>query len=210
MWNPLRRLVTRVGRFDPLLLMHHPECTRYSRHTFGLYGQQVCMGCFVVYPIGFVSLLSLVVGRLLAPGFPLYDAGTVALYLTGFALVGPKVAGKLLPGPRAHRTRMVTKALLAVGLAFVALPFFFRPGARLTTLALFFGFLVPYVGHKALTITDECEGCPYQDEFPNCPGMDFDGEIIDPDRQYELETETEGDERGTGTVPDAEPPEQDD
>ena len=188
MWNPLRRLLARVGRFDPLLLRHHPECTRYSGHTFGLYGQQVCMGCFIVYPVGFVSLLSLVVGRLLAPGFPLYDVSTVVLYTTGFALIGPKVAGTLAPGQRAHRTRILTKLLLAVGLAFVAFPFFLRSGARLVTLGLFLGFLVPYVGHKALTLTDECEGCPYEGEFPNCPGMEFDGTVVDPEQQYRMES----------------------
>jgi hypothetical protein len=204
MWNPLRRLITRVGRSEPLFLRHHPECTRYSHHTFGLYGQQVCMGCFIVYPVGFVSLLSLVVGGLLAPEFALYTLDALALYATGFALATPKVAAKLLPGQRAHRTRVVTKTLLAVGLAFVALPFFFHPGARLLTMGLFFGFLLPYVGHKMVTVVDECEGCPYEEEFPNCPGMEFDGTIVDPEKQYELESQrAETDtERDTGESPE--------
>jgi len=187
MWNPLRRLIIRVGQSDPLVLRHHPECTWYSHHTFGLYGQQVCMGCFVVYPVGFVSLSSLLLTRLLAPGFPLFDASTVAFYAAGFGLAGPKVAAKLLPGHRSHPIRVVTKGLLAVGLAFVAFPFFFRPDARLTSLALFLGFLVPFLVYKGLTAVDECEGCPYEDEFPNCPGMEFDGTIVDPEQQYAIE-----------------------
>jgi hypothetical protein len=191
MWNPLRRLITRVGQSDPLVLRHHPECTRYSHHTFGLYGQQVCMGCFIVYPVGFVSLSSLLLARLLAPEFPLFDADTLALYAAGLGLAGPKVVAKLLPGHRSHPTRVGTKVLLAVGLALVAFPFFFRPGARLSSLALFLGFLIPYVGYKALTAVDECKGCPYEEEFPNCPGMEFDGNIVDPERQYALESEEE-------------------
>ena len=212
MWNPLRRLITQVGRSDPLVLRHHPECTRYSRHTLSLFGQQVCMGCFIVYPVGFVSLSSLLLARLLVPGFPLFDASTVALYAVGFGFVGPKVVAKLLPGHRSHPTRVATKVLLAVGLAFVAFPVFFRPGARLTSLALFLGFLIPYVGYKALTAVDECEGCPYEGEFPNCPGMEFDGNIVDPERQYALEkteqTEPESDRVGpvgTDTKPESRP-----
>jgi hypothetical protein len=199
MWNPLRRLLARVGRFNTLFLRHHPECTRYSHHTFGLSGQQVCMGCFIVYPVGFISLLSLVIGGVLAPEFALYTLDALALYAAGFALVTPKVAAKLVPGQRAHRTRVVTKTLLAVGLAFVALPFFFHPGARLLTVGLFFGFLLPYVGHKMLTVVDECEGCPYEETFPNCPGMEFDGTVVDPERQYELESRRAQTAAGTGT-----------
>lgn len=179
--NPVRRLLRAVGERDPLLLAHHPSCEYYAHHTFELYGQQVCMGCFVVYPVGAVSLGALALGRLLVPGLALYALPTVALHVAGVALLCPLLVAKAAPGRRRGRVRIAGKALLAVGLALVALPFLFRPAARLVTVALFLGFLVPYVGYKAVTATAECAGCPEADEFPNCTGMSFDDTYVYPD-----------------------------
>ncbi len=179
--NPLRQLLRAVGERDPLLLAHHPSCEYYDHHTFELYGQQVCMGCFVVYPVGFVSLLALTLGGLLAPGAALYALPTAALHAAGVALLCPLLLAKATPGRRSSRVRIVGKALLAVGLAVVALPFLLRPAARLETAALFVGFLLPYVGYKAATATADCAGCPEADEFPNCTGMSFDGNYVYPE-----------------------------
>jgi hypothetical protein len=183
--NPIRRVVRSVGERDPLLLAHHPSCEYYAHHTVELYGQRVCMGCVVVYPVGFCSLFALAIGRLLVPGLPVYELDTVALYALGFGLVLPMVLAKAWPGTRSGRARVAGKALLAVGLAFVALPFLFRPTARLTTAVLFVGFLAPYVGYKALTATDDCEGCPEADDFPRCSGMSFDNTYVYDDRSGE-------------------------
>jgi hypothetical protein len=179
--NPLRRVIRSVGERDPLLLAHHPSCEYYSHHTFELYDRQVCMGCFIVYPVGFASLLSLAVGRLVAPGLPVYGFETLTLYAVGAALLMPMVLSKAMPGSRSSRSRVVGKALLAVGLAVVAFPFLFRPAARLSTALIFFGFLVPYVAYKGVTARDDCEGCPEADDFPNCSGMTFDGDYAYPE-----------------------------
>ncbi len=172
--NPLERVVRRVGESEPLLLAHHPTCDYYDHHTFELYDQQVCMGCFVVYPVGFISLVTLVAARLTLPGLPLSDLPAVGFYALGVALAGPMLADKALPGRRSGRARMVAKASLAVGLALLAFPAVFRPDVRLQTAALFVGFLVPYIAYKGLTVRDDCAGCPEYDDFPNCSGMRFD------------------------------------
>jgi len=175
MKNPLKKLVRTIGTEDPLLLAHHPTCEYYSHHVIELYGRKCCMGCFIVYPVGLVSLFALVIFRLTVFSEQIANTTTLSLYLIGFLLVSPKVLLKLLPGQRTSWQRISTKATLAVGLAVVALPFVFRPSERVLTLCLFFGFLVPYVGYKAWTATDDCEGCPEVDDFPNCSGMSFDG-----------------------------------
>ena len=180
MWNPVREVVRRVGAHNSLLLSHHPTCEYYSHHTFELYGRQLCMGCFVVYPVGFVSLLTLVVARLLWPEATLFGLGTGAFYALGFALIAPMVADKALSGNRSAGRRMAGKASLAVGLAFLAFPFVYRPAARWTTAGLFLGFLVPYVAYKGLTARDDCRGCPEAEDFPDCSGMAFDDSIEAP------------------------------
>jgi hypothetical protein len=175
MRNPLRKLVRRVGKEDPLLLAHHPTCEYYSHHVIELYGRKLCMGCFVVYPVASASLLVLVLFRLTILSEQIASMTVHYLYIFGFLLALPKISLKIIPGQRARWQRISTKATLAVGLAFVALPFIFRPSERALTLCLFFGFLIPYVGYKAWTATDDCAGCPEADTFPNCSGMAFDG-----------------------------------
>jgi hypothetical protein len=174
MTNPIRPIVQRVGESDPLLLAHHPTCDYYDHHTFELYGQQVCMGCFVVYPVGVASLATLVATRLAAPSLQFFGLDALAFWLAGFALATPMLADKALPGRRSGRARMVAKAVLAVALALLVFPALFRPAVRLQTAALFVGFLVPYVAYKGLTVRDDCAGCPEYDDFPACSGMRFD------------------------------------
>jgi hypothetical protein len=181
MKNPLRAAIERIGQSDPLLLSHHPSCKYYSHHTFELYGVELCMGCFIVYPVGFVSLLTLVATRLLHPD--LFTIETIGLYIAGSVLIAPMIAGKLLPRQRSSRTRIISKALLAVGLSFLALPVLFRPADRLVTFVLFAGFLVLYVVHKGLTALDDCQGCPEADDFPNCSGMEFEGVEVQSDKE---------------------------
>jgi hypothetical protein len=174
METPLKKLIRRVGEQDPLLLAHHPTCEYYSHHVIELYGQKLCMGCFIVYPVGFVSLLVLVLSRLTILSGQIVSISTQSIYIAGFLLVSPKILIEIVPGQRARWQRVLTKAILAVGLAFIAFPFLFRPSGRVVTVCLFLGFLVPYVGYKGLTATDDCEGCPEADDFPNCSGMSFD------------------------------------
>lgn len=181
MRNPLKRLVTRVGTEDPLALAHHPTCEYYSHHVMTVYGQKLCMGCFVVYPVGFLSLVTLLGLRMTPVGGAFAAIPTATVHAAGVALLVPKVAMKIAPGRRTRTARILAKAVLAAGLALVAFPLFFRPGARLPTLALFFGFLLPYVGYKAYTATDDCQGCPEADDFPHCSGMSFDGTYSYPD-----------------------------
>jgi hypothetical protein len=175
MQNPLRVAIQHVGQREPLLLAHHPTCEFYDHHVLEVYGQKLCMGCFVVYPVGFVSLVTLLLGSLLLPSLPVFGIDTIAFYGIGFALAGPMLADKALPGHRSRRTRILAKAALAIGLAWIAFPGVVRPGDRLVTAALFFGFLVPYVLYKGLTVRDDCAGCPEYDDFPHCTGMTFDG-----------------------------------
>ncbi len=166
--------VVRLVRENPFLLSHHPRCRFYDHHTLTLRGYDLCLGCVTVYPVGGVTLAALLVLRLLVPGLPLFGLSTAGLYAVAAALAAPLVVSKALPGPRSVRTRLAGKVLLAAGLAVGVLPLVVRPADRLRTLVLVGGSLAAYVGYKAATAFDDCEGCPERGSFPECPGLDFD------------------------------------
>jgi len=185
MFDITGRIARAIDDVDPFVLAHHPSCEYYAHHTFELSGAEPCMGCFVVYPVGLVSLLALSVLHLTVDAVAAVDV--TLFYGVGFAAAAPMVGYKLLyrRGSRLlyeliyrtseHALRMTTKAVLAVGLAFLVYPVLFRPGVRLPALGLFLALLVPYVAYKGLTALDECEDCPEQSEFPNCTGMELNG-----------------------------------
>lgn len=171
--NPLKQFLQRIGEHSPLVLAHHPTCEYYDHHTVEVYDQKLCMGCFIVYPVGFISLVTLLVTWLIWPSTLLFSLDTSQLQLIGGTLAVPLLAGKLAPRARSQRFRIVAKGLLAVGLAVLIFPALVRPSDRLVTLTLVFAFLVPYVLYKGFTARDDCEGCPEADDFPNCSGMQF-------------------------------------
>lgn len=180
MRNPVRWAIHRIHEKNPLLLSHHPTCQYYSHHTFTLYGAKLCMGCFIVYPIGAASLLVMSLTWLLGPDIWITTQPTSQYYIIGGGFAGPVIAGKVLPDTRTKRYRILSKALLAVGLGIAAFPIIARPTARLQTVAIFTAFLVPYITHKGVTARDDCQGCPEIDDFPDCSGLDFNpGEVQD-------------------------------
>jgi len=171
MRNPLRTAIDRVEQANPFLLAHHPSCEYYDHHTITVYGADLCLGCFVVYPVGALALATLTVVRMAVPAA--FAVETYVFYGVGAGLVAPKVLSTLAAGRHRRWVRIATKASLACGIAVVALPLLFRPADRLPTAGLVAGFLVAYVGYKGRTALDDCEGCPEAATFPNCSGMDL-------------------------------------
>lgn len=175
------RIAAQLDGLDPFVLAHHPRCDYYADHTFELRGHDLCMGCFLVYPIGIASLVVLSALHLALPAMRALDVAVI--YGVAAAFVAPILAYKALyrRGSRwlyefiyrwsDHRLRMATKASLAVGLAWLAYPVVFRPSVRLPGAVLLVGGLVVYNGYKGLTALDECDACPEQPSFPDCTGM---------------------------------------
>ena len=48
--------------YGPLLLSHHPSCSRYQDHTLNISKLRLCIGCFIGYPS---ALLSIIIGNYL-------------------------------------------------------------------------------------------------------------------------------------------------
>lgn len=182
----MRGPLERIADVDPFFLSHHPRCEYYDHHTFSVRGHELCMGCFIVYPVGLASLLVLAAAQFAVP--TVRTAPVLAFYAAGFGLAGPLIAYKALykVGNRhlaellyhvgQQRVRIATKASLAVGLAFLAYPVVFRPAIRLPAFLLFAVLLVAYVAYKGLTAFDECDACPEQPDFPDCTGLNFEAE----------------------------------
>jgi len=179
MKNPLRWMIHRIAAKDPLLLSHHPTCKYYNHHTFTLYGTQLCMGCFIVYPVSLMTLLVISVGWLLFPEFRIFTTSGPMYYIVGGIFAAPIVVNKVRSGSRSKRTRIITKTILAIGLGIAAFPFISQPEYRLHTFVLFVMCLVPYIAHKGLTARDDCQGCPEIDDFPDCSGFDFNSDPPD-------------------------------
>lgn len=173
MMNILKWILDRIAERNPMYLSHHPLCRYYNHHTFTLYGHQLCMGCFVVYPVASVSTLLISIVWYAVPEIGIFSVETYIFYMVGLVLISPAISNKLLLNLEKKRIRMIIKTFLAIGLAIIFTPFIFRPHDRLLTISLLSIFLLPYIVYKGVTSLDDCDGCPEKDEFPNCSGMEF-------------------------------------
>ncbi|ERH05908.1 MAG: hypothetical protein J07HN4v3_01517 [Halonotius sp. J07HN4] len=173
MKNPLRFVIEAIAERNPMYLSHHPACKYYDHHTFTLYDQQLCMGCFVVYPVGFVSLLTISLFWIFRPDSVIFHPETHHLHIIGMSFASPMIANKIIFKQSRKRMRILMKACLGVGLGIMVFPLLSRPSDRLFTLAVLLLFLIPYIGYKGVTALDDCKGCPEKEDFPNCSGFEF-------------------------------------
>ena len=41
----------------PIITSHHPLCEQFENHTFRIFGRDFCIGCFIGYPVGFLTII---------------------------------------------------------------------------------------------------------------------------------------------------------
>lgn len=176
MKNPLRWIIESIAERNPMYLSHHPTCNYYNHHTFTLYNHQLCMGCFIVYPVAFFSLLIITSAWFFLPESIFSQIKTYYFYTIGSLFVLPIMVNKAIFKNNKKRIRIAMKISLAVGLGIISFPLISRPDNRIVTASLLLFLLIPYLGYKAITALDDCEGCPEKEDFPNCSGLDFEQE----------------------------------
>ncbi len=55
--NPIKESLLYIVCLLPIFLSHHPDCKKFKNHTFKIGEIRLCVGCFVAYPVGIISML---------------------------------------------------------------------------------------------------------------------------------------------------------
>ena len=51
-----RKLIQILKAAKPLLLSHHPFCSKFENHTIKIKNRRICLGCLVLYPTFVITL----------------------------------------------------------------------------------------------------------------------------------------------------------
>ena len=152
----------------PIITSHHPLCEQFKNHTFRIFGRDFCIGCFIGYPAGFLTLLLIFSFRLPSLITP-YAFFIISLV---FALIYILLASIFTDS---KKVKILSKFFIGGGSGFLVssiftldIPFWLR---------IIFGFvviqtIVLILGMKRMrSIKKICNLCEWKRDWKRCPGM---------------------------------------
>ena len=166
----MNRIVSRLKDFlknyGPLLLSHHPSCSRYKDHTLNFSKIRLCIGCFIGYPS---ALLSIILGY-----FFIYPAFSqkiwllifgISLFLSQFLSLTKITEIKII--------KIIQKFLIGFGAGQVlVVSYNFFHGSVFMKLLGVWGVMLIIMGPISLLhyrgLRDTCENCPERGNFIDC------------------------------------------
>jgi hypothetical protein len=161
-----------VRRIVPILISHHPMCSRFHGDTFGLFGRRICLGCATVYPIA----LSLIVLDILFR----WDRAIPTLFLHKDLLIasciflGSLQMLKYISPPDTKFLRIAVKVALGLAIGGVFVWIFTLPTLFLVQMALFIAFSSAsalLASYRYNYLRSTCAGCIYHGDWDICFGF---------------------------------------
>jgi hypothetical protein len=152
----------------PIITSHHPLCEQFKNHTFRLFGRDFCIGCFIGYPVGFLTFLLIYLFNLPSLLVPY----TFFIISVVFALIYVFIS-KFFTGSK--KVKILSKFFIGIGSGFLL-------SSILTLdsplwLRILIGFLIiqtiiTILGLKRMrSIKKTCNLCEWKKDWKRCPGM---------------------------------------
>lgn len=158
---------------QPVFWSHHPMCEKYKDHSIHLFNKDLCIGCFVGFPSGYIMLFIGYVTGL----FGLFD--TMQLWYIGLALVSVYLLS-IFGLMKSKKMKIFSKILIGSGAAFLVAAVFSYPdpfGVKLVITFLIIGLLLSVINIiRLLKMNRKCKKCEYKRDLDHCPGF---GKIIE-------------------------------
>ncbi len=152
----------------PIITSHHPLCEQFKNHTFHLFGRDFCIGCFVGYPVGFITFLLIYLFNLpsLIPPYTFFIISVIFAFTYLFI-------SKFFTGSK--KVKILSKIFIGMGSGFLLssiltldIPLWLR---------ILIGFLIiqtiiAILGLKRMrSIKKTCNSCDWKKDWKRCPGM---------------------------------------
>lgn len=153
---------------QPVFWSHHPLCDQYKDHTIRLFNKDLCMGCFVGFPSGYVMLfLGSITGLFkIFNTMQLWYIGLVLLSFYFFNIFGI-IKSKLM--------RIFIKILLGFGAAFMIAAVFsyqYPLNMKIMLTFLLIGALLAGINIiRFIKMKRKCKRCEYKGDLKHCPGL---------------------------------------
>jgi hypothetical protein len=156
----------------PIILSHHPVCSKFDSDTYGVLGWRICLGCSTTYPVA----VMVVVMDILLRWDRLIGTWIVHKEWLLFAgvVLGSMQVIKYLHPPQTKSLRIAVKIALGLSIGGLTVWFFTFPAifaiqfGMFITFAFILGFVASYRYNYLRTI---CAGCIYHGDWDLCYGF---------------------------------------
>lgn len=151
----------------PILLSHHPDCDKFSKHVYHVGKYKLCIGCFTYYP----TIAITIIFTLLFVDITLTNL--VFLFLISF-LFFLAVILNILKLTKTKFLKIISKILIGIGAGFFIVAAIFLPIHLIFKIMMIwevnlFGGIIAYIRIKG--IEKDCLECEFEKDWDNCPGM---------------------------------------
>ena len=163
----LNRISLFLSDVNPILLSHHPDCEKFSKHVYHVGKKKLCIGCFTYYPtIAITIILTLLFIEITLNNLLL-------LFLLSFAFYSSVILN-ILKLTKTKLLKIISKILIGIGAGFFIVAAIFLPIHLIFKIIMIwelnlFGGIIAYIRIKG--IEKDCLNCEYKKDWDNCPGM---------------------------------------
>ena len=170
-----------IRRIAPLLISHHPDCSRFDKDTYRIFGKSICMGCSTAYPVATLLVISCAILR--------WDRSFSTLLIHKDLLLiialsfGSFQMLKYILVIRSQVMRILIKIALGISLGSLIVWALTLPVAMYSRYAalLFFFSMIALVGtYRYNYLRKVCSGCVYHGDWDICYGfrnLNFHGRV---------------------------------
>jgi hypothetical protein len=153
---------------QPIFWTHHPMCSYYKDHTIHLFNKDLCIGCFVGIPSGFLMLF---IGSITG----LFDMfNTKQLWSIGFVMISVYFLS-IFGLTNSKKIKITTKIIIGSGAGFIVAAIFSYPDIfiiKLIVSIVVIGGLLSLINViRLLKMNRTCKKCEYKRDLDHCPGF---------------------------------------
>lgn len=158
-----------IKSFSSFFLRHHPECENFKGHAIKLRKHEFCIGCFIGYPVSFISIIILGVFKLTEsiPSINLIIFGI--LFMSTFFL-------SLTGVTKIKIIKIIQKIFIGFGSALIYWGIFSLNFSDFTNFIIFilvFSILLTFLNiYHAYGLYKTCKKCEFQFKWGQCSGFE--------------------------------------
>ena len=163
----LSRISLFFSDMGPLLLSHHPNCSKFSKHVYHIRKQKLCIGCFTFYP---TVVLTIIVILLF---FSLQLLNLFMMFFTSFIFFIPIILN-IVGLTKYQFLKIFSKISIGIGTGLMIVSTLLLPIFLFIKISILIeiNFIIGAIAYiRAKQVKKICRKCEYEGKWSRCPGM---------------------------------------
>lgn len=163
----LSRISLFLSDVKSLLLSHHPNCSKFSKHVYHIRKYKLCIGCFTFYP---AVILTIIVILLF---FNLQVLNLFMMFFSSFIFFIPIILN-ILGLTKYQFLKIFSKISIGIGTGLMIVSTLLLPIFLFIKISILIeiNFIVGAIAYiRAKQVKKTCRKCEYEGKWSRCPGM---------------------------------------